>query len=247
MCRRCEKRVILFLSSCSFAVSGADGCTWGQSCRRGGPPVRLHWWMCPRTGAPASNVTAGGEMPLTFPPGPFVGDVYARCGLGRPGAYARKSHGLRNASEARRTAASGISPDWRQLGLESMASMLVLSLDRLGSDYFEAGCQWPRLHPLNERVIAVRHHPMLMVESTRQLALALQGSHLPITGNGPLEAVSVRIGLRLPRTSPWPCRWATSRGTVGASQPSASQLNSDTPEFRSERAASGLPVQGPRQ
>ncbi|WP_457757937.1 AfsA-related hotdog domain-containing protein [Streptomyces rubiginosohelvolus] len=73
-----------------------------------------------------------------------------------------------------------------------MASMLVLSLDRLGSDYFEAGCQWPRFHPLNERVIAVRHHPMLMVESTRQLALALQGSHLPITGNGPLEAVSVR-------------------------------------------------------
>ncbi|WP_399026381.1 AfsA-related hotdog domain-containing protein [Streptomyces sp. CS-7] len=99
------------------------------------------------------------------------------------------------ASEARRTA--GVSPDWRQLGLESMASMLVLRLNRLGSNYFEAGCQWPRLHPLNERVIAVRHHPMLMVETTRQLALALQGSHLPITGNEPLEAVSVRMGLRL--------------------------------------------------
>ncbi|MFB7299199.1 hypothetical protein [Streptomyces rubiginosohelvolus] len=75
--------------------------------------------------------------------------------------------------------------------------MLVLSLKRLGSSYFEAGCQWPRLHPLNERVIAVRHHPMLMVESTRQLALALRGSHLPITGEEPLEAVSVRMGLQL--------------------------------------------------
>ncbi|MFE0127412.1 AfsA-related hotdog domain-containing protein [Streptomyces parvus] len=75
--------------------------------------------------------------------------------------------------------------------------MLVVSLNRLGSSYFEAVCQWPRLHPLNERVIAVRHHPMLVAESTRQLALALQGSHLPIAGDEPLEAASVRMGLRL--------------------------------------------------
>ncbi len=101
------------------------------------------------------------------------------------------------ASEAPRAAASGVSPDWRQLGLESMASMLVLTLRRRGSSYFEASCQWPRLHPLNERVIAVRHHPMLMAESTRHLASALQRSHLPIAGNEPLEAVSVRMGRRL--------------------------------------------------
>ncbi|MFJ3439054.1 AfsA-related hotdog domain-containing protein [Streptomyces cyaneofuscatus] len=67
----------------------------------------------------------------------------------------------------------------------------------MGSIYFEADCQWPRLHPLNERVIAVRHHPMLIVESTRQLALALQGRHLRIAGDEPLEAVSVRMGMRL--------------------------------------------------
>ncbi|GAB2932255.1 MULTISPECIES: AfsA-related hotdog domain-containing protein [unclassified Streptomyces] len=100
-------------------------------------------------------------------------------------------------SEPPRAVASGPSPDWRQLGLESMASMLVLALHRVGSGSFEAACQWPRLHPLNERVIAVRHHPMLMAESTRQLSLALQGEHLPIAGDGPLEAVSVRMGWRL--------------------------------------------------
>lgn len=78
-----------------------------------------------------------------------------------------------------------------------MASMLVLTLHRSGTSYFEAACQWARLHPLNERVIAVRHHPMLLAESTRQLALALQSTHLPIAGNEPLEAASVRMGLRL--------------------------------------------------
>ncbi|MEU6824192.1 AfsA-related hotdog domain-containing protein [Streptomyces atriruber] len=86
---------------------------------------------------------------------------------------------------------------WRTLGLGTMASLLVVSLRRTGSRSFVAQCQWPRFHPLNERVNAVRHHPLIVVESTRQLAVALQRHHLPGAG-GPLEPVSVALGVH-----PW--------------------------------------------
>ncbi|MFC8127122.1 AfsA-related hotdog domain-containing protein [Streptomyces sp. NPDC057302] len=72
-----------------------------------------------------------------------------------------------------------------------MASLLVVSLKRQGSSAFTARCQWPRLHPLNERAIAVSHHPLIMAESTRQLAVALaRQPH----GLGSLEPVSVSLG-----------------------------------------------------
>ncbi|MCH0564175.1 MULTISPECIES: AfsA-related hotdog domain-containing protein [unclassified Streptomyces] len=90
---------------------------------------------------------------------------------------------------------------WRSIGLETMASMLVVSLRRLAARYFEAECQWPRLHPLNERVTAVPHHPLIMVESLRQLAVAVERRHLPPVRGARLEAVSVSLGLH-PRTRP---------------------------------------------
>ncbi|MFC8851595.1 hypothetical protein ACFT5D_00850 [Streptomyces sp. NPDC057144] len=69
---------------------------------------------------------------------------------------------------------------WRGLGLDTMASLLVESFARLGSRCFTARCQWPRLHPLNERALgAVAHHPLIMAESTRQLALALEYGRPP--------------------------------------------------------------------
>jgi 2-oxo-3-(phosphooxy)propyl 3-oxoalkanoate synthase len=40
---------------------------------------------------------------------------------------------------------------WRGLGLDTMASLLVESFAHLGKRCFAARCQWPRLHPLNER------------------------------------------------------------------------------------------------
>ncbi|MDR6978470.1 hypothetical protein J2X68_005196 [Streptomyces sp. 3330] len=83
---------------------------------------------------------------------------------------------------------------WRSAGLETMASMLVLSLRRLGSRGFEAWCQWPRSHPLNERALVVAHHPLIMVESVRQIAAALERRHLP-RPFAPLEPGSVRLGL----------------------------------------------------
>ena len=85
---------------------------------------------------------------------------------------------------------------WRNLGLEAMASMLVVSLRRLGNRSFEAQCQWPRMHPLNERAPTVAHHPLIIVESTRQIAVALQHRHLPAAGRTACEAVSVSLGLR---------------------------------------------------
>ncbi|GGX63892.1 hypothetical protein [Streptomyces fructofermentans] len=83
---------------------------------------------------------------------------------------------------------------WRGLGLDSLAGMLVLSLRRLGNRSFEADCQWPRLHPLNERDLAVTHHPLIMAESTRQIAAALRGRRMPPTARG-CEPVGVRLGL----------------------------------------------------
>ncbi|MEW1927505.1 MULTISPECIES: hypothetical protein [unclassified Streptomyces] len=85
---------------------------------------------------------------------------------------------------------------WRTLGLDTLASMLLLSLQRLGGSSFSAQCQWPRLHPLNERAIAVSHHPLIMVESTRQLARALERRYLAPDGPAPLEPLSVRLGVR---------------------------------------------------
>ncbi|MBN0046795.1 hypothetical protein JS756_22325 [Streptomyces actuosus] len=84
---------------------------------------------------------------------------------------------------------------WRSIGLETMASMLVVSLRRPAARYFEAECQWPRLHPLNERGTAVPHHPLIMVESLRQLAVAVERHHLPPARGAQLEAVSVSLGL----------------------------------------------------
>ncbi|MGW2616898.1 hypothetical protein [Streptomyces sp. NPDC001500] len=72
--------------------------------------------------------------------------------------------------------------------------MLVLSLRRVGARGFEARCQWPRLHPLNERGLTVVHHPLIMAESLRQLAVALERRHLPPSTTA-LEPVSVSLGL----------------------------------------------------
>ncbi|MGW7264941.1 hypothetical protein [Streptomyces sp. NPDC054842] len=107
---------------------------------------------------------------------------------------------------------------WRTLQLETMASLLVVSLRRLGSRCFAARCQWPRLHPLNERCLtAVAHHPLIMAESTRQLAVALAAD---ITGadGAPLQPVSVSLGLD-------PRLWPTEEG--GATDVSARLVVSD--------------------
>ena len=96
---------------------------------------------------------------------------------------------------------------WRTIGLDAMASMLVVSLRRLGRTGFTAQCQWPRLHPLNERAIAVSHHPLIMVESTRQIAVALERRHLSAEGVALLEPVSVSLGLQ-------PRAWPTERGSA---------------------------------
>ncbi|MFJ8142871.1 AfsA-related hotdog domain-containing protein [Streptomyces sp. NPDC096013] len=84
---------------------------------------------------------------------------------------------------------------WHGLGLETVASMLVVSLSRQGDRFFEARCQWPRMHPLNERVNVVEHHPLIVVESTRQIAAAVQRGHLRAAGNQQFEAVTVSLGL----------------------------------------------------
>ncbi|MET9735692.1 hypothetical protein ABZZ79_35220 [Streptomyces sp. NPDC006458] len=83
---------------------------------------------------------------------------------------------------------------WRGIGLRTMSAMLVLSLRRVGTRAFEAHCQWPRLHPLNERRIPVAHHPLIMVESLRQLAALLDRGDTQ--QDAALEPVSVRLGLR---------------------------------------------------
>ncbi|MFI9831114.1 AfsA-related hotdog domain-containing protein [Streptomyces sp. NPDC051913] len=90
---------------------------------------------------------------------------------------------------------------WHALGLETMASLLVLSLHRLGDRYFEGRCQWPRTHPLNERGTTVAHHPLIVVESTRQLAVAVQRRHLPTASPADCEVLSVGLGL-LPHLVP---------------------------------------------
>ncbi|MFD6292288.1 AfsA-related hotdog domain-containing protein [Streptomyces sp. NPDC060205] len=104
--------------------------------------------------------------------------------------------GGRSTDSVRRSAdreASEDNPTWRSIGLATMAAMLVVSLRRVGSRAFEARCQWPRFHPLNERHLPVSHHPLIMVESVRQVAMAL-AAHLPPSA-GDLEPVSVRLGL----------------------------------------------------
>ncbi|MFJ5778952.1 hypothetical protein [Streptomyces sp. NPDC093094] len=85
-------------------------------------------------------------------------------------------------------------PLWRVVGLESMAAILVVSVRRVGRCAFEAWCQWPRLHPLNERRSPVAHHPLIMAESLRQLAAVVQRRFMP-AGVAVLEPVSVRFGL----------------------------------------------------
>ncbi|MFG2281960.1 hypothetical protein ACGFNQ_25140 [Streptomyces asoensis] len=97
--------------------------------------------------------------------------------------------------------AMDVPPTWRGLGLETMASLLVLSLRRLGPRGFEAWCQWPRHHPLNERATAVTHHPLIMVESVRQIAAALELHHLPRAVSA-LEPDSIRWGVT-PQAQPY--------------------------------------------
>ncbi|MER7922986.1 AfsA-related hotdog domain-containing protein [Streptomyces sp. NPDC096057] len=95
------------------------------------------------------------------------------------------------------TGAEGVEGEltWHGLGLETVASMLVVSLCRQGDRSFEARCQWPRMHPLNERVNVVEHHPLIVVESTLQIAAAVQRGHLRAAGSQQFEAVSVSLGL----------------------------------------------------
>ncbi|MFF0139525.1 hypothetical protein ACFYRN_24125 [Streptomyces sp. NPDC005227] len=92
-------------------------------------------------------------------------------------------------------------PPWRDLGLSSMSAMLVVSLSRAGSRSFQAVCQWPRWHPLNEHALAVTHHPLILVESTRQLAALAQNRYLPVADSAPLRPTSVALGTD-PETRP---------------------------------------------
>ncbi|MDI3417635.1 hypothetical protein [Streptomyces luteolus] len=90
---------------------------------------------------------------------------------------------------------------WSEIGLDTMASMLVVSLGRNSSHSFTGRCQWPRLHPLNERRFPAAPHPLIMVESTRQLARAIERRHLREAAGAALEPVSVSAGLR-PQVQP---------------------------------------------
>lgn len=85
-------------------------------------------------------------------------------------------------------------PSWRALGLSSMSAMLVVSVTRAGRRSFRAVCQWPRWHPLNERALAVTHHPLILVESTRQLAALAENRYLPTPDGAPLRPTSVALG-----------------------------------------------------
>ncbi|MFJ4692410.1 hypothetical protein [Streptomyces sp. NPDC088766] len=96
---------------------------------------------------------------------------------------------------------SGDPPTYAEVGVDSMSALLVASLRRGGSRFFEARCQWPRWHALNERRLAVTHHPVIMAESTRQLAAAVQLRYLPKAHTAPLRPLAVCLGLD-PRT--WP-------------------------------------------
>ncbi|MET9901743.1 hypothetical protein [Streptomyces sp. NPDC006446] len=102
---------------------------------------------------------------------------------------------------AKRRPGSGGPPTWRELGLQSMSAMLVESLTQQGSRFFEALCQWPRWHALNERALAVTHHPLLMAESTRQVAAALELRYLKDVEANRLQPVSVSLGVD-PRAQP---------------------------------------------
>ncbi|MGW3917293.1 hypothetical protein ACWEBX_38300, partial [Streptomyces sp. NPDC005070] len=95
----------------------------------------------------------------------------------------------------------GMPPAWDELGLPSMSALLVESLSQRGSRSYEAVCQWPRWHALNERALAVTHHPLLMAESTRQLAAVLELSYLQGADADRLQPVSVCLGVD-PRTQP---------------------------------------------
>ncbi|MFG2310427.1 hypothetical protein ACGFS9_17410 [Streptomyces sp. NPDC048566] len=107
------------------------------------------------------------------------------------------TEGTRTPADAREAA-----PEWRELGLSAMSALLVVSLSHAGRHSFRAVCQWPRWHPLNERALAVTHHPLLLVESTRQLAALAQARCLPAAESPPrLRPVSVALGTD-PRTRP---------------------------------------------
>lgn len=86
---------------------------------------------------------------------------------------------------------------WHTIGLET-ESMLVVSLRRRGSHCFAAQCQWPRIQSLSVRTVTVTHHPLIMVECTRQLVMALEREYRHAVGAAPLEPVSMSLGLH-----PW--------------------------------------------
>ncbi|MEV6196298.1 hypothetical protein AB0M19_28320 [Streptomyces sp. NPDC051920] len=102
---------------------------------------------------------------------------------------------------AKRPIEPGRPPTWDELGLPSMSAMLVEALSQRGSRFYEAVCQWPRWHALNERALAVTHHPLLMAESARQLAAALELSYLRGADADRLQPISVNLGVD-PRTQP---------------------------------------------
>ncbi|MFH8394447.1 hypothetical protein [Streptomyces sp. NPDC018036] len=108
--------------------------------------------------------------------------------------------GIEDVSAGRRVGPGG-PPTWRELGLQSMSATLVASLSRRGSRSFEALCQWPRWHALNERALAVTHHPLLMAESARQLAAALESRYLKGADDNRLQPLSVSLGAD-PRAQP---------------------------------------------
>ncbi|MFD5517236.1 hypothetical protein [Streptomyces sp. NPDC127066] len=106
------------------------------------------------------------------------------------------SGGIEDASAERRVEPRR-PPTWRELGLQSMSATLVESLSQRGSRFFEARCQWPRWHALNERALAVTHHPLLMAESARQLAAVLELRYLKGADDNRLQPVSVSLGVDL--------------------------------------------------
>ncbi|MFD0427274.1 hypothetical protein ACFQ60_01330 [Streptomyces zhihengii] len=133
-------------------------------------------------------------------------------------------------------------PSWHALGLPTMSSMLLQSFARQGSHSYAARCQWPRLHPLNDRMPVVRHHPLLMLESTRQIALALARWYPAPAGHPPCEPVSAGLGLR-------PESWPGERGCatdlqvrIGVSDLLASGTGAAAFRVTAEYLHGGVPI-----
>lgn len=146
------------------------------------------------------------------------------------------------APAARGPADGEAAPSWHALGLPTMSSMLLQSFARQGSHSYAARCQWPRLHPLNDRMPVVRHHPLLMLESTRQIALALARWYPAPAGHPPCEPVSAGLGLR-------PESWPGERGCatdlqvrIGVSDLLASGTGAAAFRVTAEYLHGGVPI-----